>query len=217
MTPWRRRWIVIVLVVVMAAAAGMWIPGIRTPVLRAVGRALVIANAPVEPADIIVIAADAGGAGVLEAADLVHQGVATRVAVFADPPNPMDQEFIRRGVPYEDSAARSIRQLKALGIEAAEQIPTAVAGTEDAGRVLPDWCDQRGFRSVVIVSLSDHSRRLRRVLRRSMTGRQTKITVRPARYSAFNADHWWTTREGIRTGIVEFEKLLLDLVLHPLS
>jgi hypothetical protein len=50
-----------------------------------------------------------------------------------------------------------------------------------------------------------------------MTGHQTKFTVRPARHSSFNADHWWTTREGIRSGIVEFEKLLLDLVLHPLS
>jgi hypothetical protein len=139
------------------------------------------------------------------------------VAVFADPPDPTDREFIRRRVPYEDRAARSIRQLKALGVEATEQIPIAVAGTEDEGQVLPDWCDQRGFRSVVIVSLSDHSRRLRRVLHRSMKGRRTNVTVRPARYSAFNADQWWVTRDGIRSGIVELEKLILDLVRHPVS
>jgi hypothetical protein len=50
-----------------------------------------------------------------------------------------------------------------------------------------------------------------------MRGRPTKVTVRPARYSTFNADHWWATRDGIRSGIVELEKLLLDLVRHPLS
>jgi len=217
MAPQRLRWIAIVLVVVLAGAASMFVPAIRTQVLRAAGRTLVITNAPAEPADIIVVAIDADGAGVLEAADLVHEGVATRVAVFADPPDPKDREFIRRGVPYEDRAARSIQQLKALGIEGTEQIPIAVAGTEDEGRVLPDWCDRRGFRSVVIVSLSDHSRRLRRVLHRSMKGRRTIVTVRSARYSAFNADRWWATRDGIRSGIVELEKLILDFVRHPVS
>jgi hypothetical protein len=217
MTTRRRRWMAIVLAVVLASAASMFVPAIRTRVLRAAGRTLVITNRSVEPADIIVVAIDADGAGVLEAADLVHEGVSTRVAVFGDPPDRTDREFIRRSVPYEDRAARSIQQLNALGVEATEQIPTAVAGTEDEGRVLPDWCDQRGFRSVVIVSLSDHSRRLRRVLHRSMKGRGTKVTVRVARYSAFNPDQWWTTRDGIRSGIVELQKLILDLVRHPIS
>lgn len=213
----RRRWTVIVLAIVMAGAASMWMPAVRLPVLRAAGRALVITAAPAAPADVIVVAVDAGGAGVLEAADLVHEGVATRVAVFADQADPVDREFIRRGIHHEPLAARSIRQLRALGVETTEQIPIAVGGTEDEGRVLPDWCEERGFRSVVIVSLSDHSRRLRRVLDRSMRGRRTKVTVRPARYSTFNADHWWTTRDGIRSGIVELEKLLFDLIRHPLS
>ena len=213
----RRRWTVIVLAIVMAGAASMWMPAVRFPVLRAAGGALVITAAPAAPADVIVVAVDAGGAGVLEAADLVHEGVATRVAVFADQVDPVDREFIRRGVHDEPLAARSIRQLHALGVETTEEIPIAVGGTEDEGRVLPDWCEERGFRSVVIVSLSDHSRRLRRVLDRSMRGRRTKVTVRPARYSTFNVDDWWTTRDGIRSGIVELEKLLFDLIRHPLS
>jgi hypothetical protein len=52
---------------------------------------------------------------VLEAADLVHSGIATRVAVFSDPPDAVDREFIRRGAPYEDVGARSLRQLRSLG------------------------------------------------------------------------------------------------------
>jgi hypothetical protein len=83
-------------------------------------------------ADVIVIAVDADGAGVLEAADLVHSGIATRVAVFADPPDPIDREFIRRGIPYKDAAARSARQLQLLGVTAIEQIPR-VSGTEAEG------------------------------------------------------------------------------------
>ena len=153
----------------------------------------------------------------LEAAELFHSGVAMRVAVFADPQGTVDREFIRRGIPYEDAAARSIRQLKALGVDTIDRIPRNEAGTENEGRVLPDWCDEHGFHSVIVVSTSDHSRRLRRVLHRSMKGHQTKVAVRSARYSDFDPDRWWESRGGIRTEIEEFEKLLLDVVRHPIS
>ena len=170
------------------------------------------------PADIVVVATGADGAGVLEAADLVHDGVATQVAVFADPPDPsVDREFIRRGIPYEDAAARAIRQLRALGVENIQQIPRALTGTEDEGRVLPEWCDQNRFRSVVVVTTSDHSRRLHRVLRRSMKGHETRVTVHPARYSPFDPNRWWESRGGTRTELVELEKLFLDILLHPIS
>jgi hypothetical protein len=189
---------------------------VRGPILRAAGWALVVDD-PVEPADVIVVALDAGGAGVLEAADLVHAGIATRVAVFADPPDEVDREFLRRGIPYEDAAARSVRQLRSLGVTPVEQIPRAVAGTEAEGQVLPSWCDQHQFRSFVLVSTTDHSRRLRRVVHRAMKGHQTRAAVRPTRYSAFDPDRWWETRAGIRTEIIELEKLLLDIVRHPIS
>lgn len=209
----RQRLRVLSAILLLALASAVIL---RNPGLRAAGWALV-AEDPLEPADIIVVAIAADGAGVLEAADLVHRGVSTRVAVFADPPNPVNREFIRRGIPYEDAAARSIRQLRALGVETIEQIPRAVAGTEDEGRVLPGWCDQRSFHSVVLVCPSDHSRRLRRVLRRSMKGHESRIAVRHARYSQFDPDRWWETRDGTRTAIVELQKLLLDIALHPLS
>lgn len=194
-------------------------PSLRTPILRAAGLALV-AEDPLGSADIVVVATGADGAGVLEAADLLERGVAARVAVFADPPDPVvDREFLRRGAPYENAAARSVRQLASLGVQAAaiETIPRAVAGTEDEGRALPGWCAERRFRSVVVVTTSDHSRRLRRLLRRSMQGRATQVGVRVSRYSQFDPDRWWGTREGVRTGIVELQKLVFDVVRHPVS
>jgi hypothetical protein len=197
----RPRWFRALLVIVVLAMASAAIPALRSPMLRAVGGALVVAD-------------DLGPA----AADLVHGGVAAQVAVFADPPDPsVDREFIRRGIPYEDAAARAIRQLKALGVDNVRKIPRALTGTEDEGRVFPEWCDQNHFRSVVVVTTSDHSRRLRRVLRRSMNGHETRVTVHPARYSPFDPNRWWETRGGTRTEVVELEKLLLDILLHPIS
>jgi hypothetical protein len=199
--------------------ASLAAPSLRTPVMRALGGVLVAEDA-VGAADVIVVATGADGAGVLEAADLLARGVAPAVAVFADPPDPViDREFLRRGVPYEDAAARSVRQLRALGVAAVaiEKIPRAVAGTEDEGRALPGWCRERRFRSVVVVTTSDHSRRLRRLLRRSMQGHETRVGVRASRYSRFDPDRWWGTREGLRTGIVELQKLLFDVARHPIS
>ena len=109
------RWARAAAMVALIAAVILGVPAVREPILRAAGWALVVSD-PVAPADIIVIALDAGGAGALEAADLVQRGIATRVAVFTDPPSEEDHEFIRRGLPYEDEAARQIRQLLTLGV-----------------------------------------------------------------------------------------------------
>lgn len=215
MTSRRRQWLRVLAAAAVLGVLFLAIPAIRTPMLRALGRALVADDAPA-PADVIVVATGADGAGVLEAADLVHSGMSTRVAVFADPPDPIvDREFIRRGVPYEDWAARSIQQLNGLGVKTVEVIPRAVAGTDDEGRVLPEWCDQRRLRSVVVVTTSDHSRRLRRVLHRSMGAHPTRVIVRSARFSPFDPDRWWQTPDTRRVGVIELQKLLLDVLLHP--
>ena len=83
--------------------------------------------------------------------------------------------------------------------------------------MLPDWCDQHRFRSIVVVTTSDHSRRLRRVLHRAMEGHRTRVMVRFAHYSQFDPDRWWQARAGIRTGIIELQQLLLDLARYPIS
>ena len=200
----------------VAAAAFVTVLVVRGSVLRAAGWMLVV-NEPVAVADVIVISLDSGGAGALEAADLVRGGVATRVAVFTDPPSGEDLEFIRRGLPYEDASASQIRQLRSLGVTDVVQIPRTEVGTEGEGEVLPPWCNQHKLRSVIFVAARDHSRRTRHVLDRVMKGRPTRVTVQPARYSRFDPDQWWETRGGIRTEIVEFEKLVLEVILHPWS
>jgi hypothetical protein len=209
----RLRPVTIVAALALAAFAVV-ATSLREHVLRAAGWALVINDEPVAPADVIVLSIDSAGAGALEASDLVQSGVSKRVAVFQDPPSGEDHEFIRRGLPYEDAAARQIRQLKMLGVTDFTQI-SRIDGTESEGKMLPQWCDQQHLRSILVVAGKDHSRRLRRVLDRDMEGHSTHVTVRAARYSSFDPDRWWETRAGVRTEIVELQKLLLDVVRHP--
>lgn len=209
------RWAPILLALAMVAFAIVAIPSLREPVLRAVGWALVV-DQPVAPADFIVLTLDSDGAGALEAADLVQSGVAKRVAVFDDPPSAEEFEFTRRGLPYEDAGARQIRQLRSLGVTQVVQI-SRTDGTEGEGQMLPLWSDEQRLRSIVVVAGKDHSRRVRRVLDRVMKGHPTQVTVKAARYSPFDPDQWWRNRGGIRTEIMELQKLLLDVVLHPMS
>lgn len=210
------RWASILVALALSAFAIVAIRSLREPILRAAGWVLVV-NEPVAPADIIVLSVDSGPAGALEAADLVQSGISKRVAVFMDPPSAEDQEFIRRGLPYEDDErARQIRRLSLLGVTDVVQI-SRVDGSEAEGEVLPAWCDEHQLRSIVFVATKDHSQRLRRVLDRVMKGHRTHVTVQPARYSSFDPDRWWETRGGIRTEAIELQKLLLDVALHPMS
>lgn len=206
-------------IVVMIALTVVAVVAVRSTggaVLRAAGWALVV-DEPIEKADAIVVSLDSGGAGALEAADLVQSGIATRVAVFSDPPSGEDHEFIRRGLPYENAGVRQIHQLRSLGVGDVVEIDRTYAGTQGIGQALQVWCDRHRLRSIVFVAGRDHSRRLRRVLNREMKGHAVHVMVRPARYSSFDPDRWWSNRSGIRTEIVELQKLLLEIVLHPLS
>jgi hypothetical protein len=208
---------VIVVVILLLGIGAFSVSALRRPILRAAGWALV-SDERVATADVVVLESNGDFAGMLEVADLVHSGVATRVAILDDPADTVDLEYIRRGVPYEDVAVRAVRQLRALGVvDTIEQIPKHVDGTEDVSRVLPGWCDLKGIRSVVVVTTTDHSRRLRRLLDRTMKGHQTRVAVCAGRYSDFNPDRWWESHDGVRTEIVEFQKLMLDIVRHPFS
>jgi hypothetical protein len=198
--------------VLALACAGSFL--LRGPLLRAAGSAL-LAEDSISRADVIVVAIDSGAAGVLEASDLFHNGISSRVAIFVEEPDAVDKEFIRRGFHYEDQSQVWVRMLETLGVTQVERIPMAASGTESEGRLLPEWCMNRRYQSVIVVTAADHSRRVRRVLTRAVQGRGITVIVRRARFSSFNPDVWWQTRDGLRVGIVEWEKLLLDFLRHP--
>ena len=202
--------------VMLGVTTAIVIPPVRTSLLRAMGRVLV-ATDRLTQADVVVLSVDSDGAGVLEATDLLHEHVADRVALFADPPDTVDREFLRRGVPYFNQAAVSVRQLHDLGVDAVEVIPRSVSGTDDESRDLAAWCSQHRYSTVVFVSTTDHSRRTTRILARATRGQGLNVSVRASRYSPFDPDAWWKSRRGVRTEIIESEKLLADILLHPLS
>jgi hypothetical protein len=48
-----------------------------------------------------------------------------------------------------------------------------------------------------------------------MGTRPTRVIVRSARFSPFDPDRWWKSPDTRRIGVIELQKLLLDLLRHP--
>ena len=211
----RRRWFRIFAVIVLLGVM-VGVPAIRGAILRTAGMALVV-DEPVGPADIIVVPLWAGAGGAIDAADLVHAGIAGRVAVLPEPPRQAERELTRRGIAYLDATTNLVQLLRSLGVTHVEVIPDPAAGTSAEAQVLRTWCDRQGLRSIVVVSAPDHSRRVRRALRRAFLGHPATVLVRSARFSIFDPKTWWQSRDGVRIEIVELQKLLLDIARHPFS
>lgn len=187
------------------------------PLLRAAGEWLVVRD-PAAPASAIAITLDSGAAGALEAADLVRRGLAAQVIVFAEPVRPAAREFERRGVAHEDLAQRQVRQLAQLGVDRTVRLPSlGSAGTHAEAASLAQWCREEGIGSVIVVTTADHSRRMRRIMQRTLAPIGVQVSVQPARFSDFDATAWWRTTDGRRIVVVEWQKLTLDWLAHPLS
>jgi hypothetical protein len=197
----------------LAIVGSASVPAWRHGALRSLGWMLVAQDTPGK-ADIIVVSTDSLSAGMLEAADLVKAGLATRVAIFDRPEGELQHELKRRGAPSIDLNDFSIQLLRSQGVSDVVLLP-AVVGTKDEGEVLQAWCAAHSVRSLLFVSVKDHSRRTRRVLARALEPQGVRVMVRYAHWSLFDPDSWWQTRNGQRVQIVETEKLLVDVLRHP--
>lgn len=210
-----RRTVVWALLLAFVALAVIFgVQPVREPVLRAAGAALVAEDEPA-PAEVIVVSLHSDAAGVLEAADLVAAGYARRVAVFDVPPAPDDLELARRGLPGEDLTSRQVRLLGVLGVSEVARVPLEEAGTRGEAAALVPWLRERRYRTAIVVTTTDHSRRTRRTLARTAHGQEARVLVRAARHSEFDPQRWWHTRNGIRLAVIELQKLALDVLAHP--
>jgi hypothetical protein len=210
----RRAWVSAAAIAVVIASGTLF--ALRRPAMQTLGWFLV-AQDPLAAADAIVVPHWAGVGGALEAADLVRGGYAPRVIVLRPPPEPGDAELERRDIYHWRERSSIGELLKLLGVTSVEVLPTFVNGTEEEGEVLQRWCESQRPRALIVVSAPDHSRRLRRTLRRDVAAQGTSVIVRYSRLSPFDPNDWWSSRRALRIGLEELPKLLLDVVRHPFS
>ena len=212
-----RRAAVGLLVGAVASVFLFALPVVQQPVLRSMGAVLVHED-PHRKAEIVAVSVESGVAGLLAASDLVEGGAASRVLIFVPPFEFADRELARRGFGDESRHSRLPSLLRALAAGVPLEIELrSVSGTTEQGRLLRRICDASMARSVTVIASADHSRRVRRALERQFQDSGIEVGVYVTPYSSFDPDAWWQTRDGVRTWIVEAQKLLLDVALHPLG
>jgi uncharacterized SAM-binding protein YcdF (DUF218 family) len=205
----RRRLSLLLVAAVVIGGSGALTP----PIFRSIGGVLVATDA-LEVADVIIVPGWTHESGALEAADLYKRGIASRVAVLGPAPEPSRRELIRRGVvAIGDPWVVSL--MRRLGVQTIEVIPGYSTGTDADGKLIASWLEQNQLRSAVLVATSEHTRRVRRMLQRALKDKTTTVLVVSARFSKYEPDRWWKTRAGVRTTVIELQKLLLDVVTHP--
>jgi uncharacterized SAM-binding protein YcdF (DUF218 family) len=203
----------------IAVIATVALPPVRGAVLASAGDALVV-DATLAGADVAVLPTEVGSAGELEIVRLVEEiGIRRVLVISAAPPEILAAEYARRNVHPIDRAELSRQVLIHLGVEPGriEVLRVGQGGTNGESGAVVQWCENNGLRRAVIVSSRHHSRRLTRVLRRTVGGRSVAVSVWPTRYDGFDPSNWWEHRDSLRVGIVELQKLLLDVILHPIS
>ena len=201
----------------LALVTGLLAIVLHQPLLRAAGRALVWQDDLV-PADAVVVPTWAGLGAALDVIDVVvTRRLTGHVVIIVPPSTATEREFVRRGYPYDDSATRMIRILERAGIatDSIELLPVPVGGTSDEVGRLARWCREGKHEAIIVLTPLDHGRRLKRTLQREESS--VRMIVRPISRNVFNPEDWWTGRDGLRIGIVELQKLALDVVLHPVS
>ena len=78
---------------------------------------------------------------------------------------------------------------------------------EEAQKLLP-YMQEHGFKKLIIVTSSYHTRRTRNVFKKAWDGSGIQFSVSAAEDSGFHPDEWWKHRIDSRTFFYEFSKTI---------
>ena len=179
-----------------------------TPILTFLGAQLIQAD-PLERVDAMVVLAS-GTDRIIEAADLYRAGYAPLVVLTTDPPDPTEQFLRSRGIAVENGEQRRVRLLEALGVPRASVVvlDKVIYSTADEAYTFAEWIRGRPIRSVMIVTSPPHTARSRLTFAHVLKDSPLRVIVRPSTLTRFRSDSWWRSRDTLREGFIEWQKLV---------
>ena len=195
----RRWWLVGALgALVVAAALG----AAHAPLLRGLGRWLVVEDA-LARADAIVVVAGSTPTNEEEAAALYRAGWAPRVILSRQATPARHVRLMQLGVRPLDLQGEARAALEKSGVPgyAIVTIHDAALITESELRLVYGLARQAGYRRLILVGSADHTRRLRMIWARESGGRIAGL-LHPVRHETFSPEEWWRKRR------------MAELVLH---
>jgi uncharacterized SAM-binding protein YcdF (DUF218 family) len=175
---------------------------LRHPLLRLAGSFWII-NDPPAASDAIIMLGDDNYSGdrASRAAELFKAGWAPRVIASG-----------RDLRPYATIAELEERDLVSRGVpkRAIVRSENRADSTSEEAAALANLLSQHGWRRVLLVTSSYHTRRARYIAARSFPP-GTVLRVEAARDYEYDPDSWWTTRRGLKVFFHEVAGMALAL------
>lgn len=198
------RWVLFLVFVVWAVLTAY-----HEPILKTVGGFLVVSH-ELEPSDVIVCLSGRAVERGLAAADVYNKGLAPHVFIIREIP-PDGYELLERAgihVPETVDVLQTI--LTGMGVPETAVIESEhpAPSTFSEARMVRSLAEERGYRSLIVITSPTHTRRAWRTLRRELEGDNVRIRMFPSPYSGFRSEDWWKTRRYVREVITEYQKLL---------
>ncbi|MCB0245906.1 MAG: YdcF family protein [Anaerolineae bacterium] len=179
---------------VVAAGRALWLPWL--------GGFLIVAD-PLQPADAVVVLGGGERDRVEEGARIFNAGLAPSLVVTD---SPVDLPGIRSD--YADLMAQEARW---QGVPATQIVrtPGLVTTTAEEAEAVRTLAEDRGWRSLIVVTDPFHTRRARMNFRRALRNSAVAVIIRPVQGSWYTASSWWRSADGLRETWTEYLKLAL--------
>lgn len=184
----------------------------RHPILEAAGRFLVVDDPPTK-ADAIVVLSGSFPDRILEAVALYKDGFAPKLVLCREPDNPALDRLRELGVHLSRGAELNREVAERLGVpsSAIEVVDRSAKSTFGEARQVLRHAYDHGYHSILLVTSAYHTRRAAWIYR-YVAGDSIRIIARPAREDSFRPNGWWDDRASTRRVLVEYEKLLVFLL-----
>ncbi|HYR87114.1 MAG TPA: YdcF family protein [Terriglobia bacterium] len=178
------------------------------PLLR-YAAGLIIEDSEPRRSDAILLLAGGDPGRAWGAADLYKEQLGSYVILTAEPLGSDVIALRQAGIPIGTGVDQNERVLRALGVpqENIVRVKPYVQDTFDELTRVRELCEERQWKSLLIVTSNYHTRRTR-LTAKYVLGPYMDFTVVASRHGGINPEAWWKMRNDVRTFLIEFEKLV---------
>lgn len=201
----------LILLIIVAVAVIQLIASHQS-ILKALGEYLIFQQSPPQQADVIVILANWEDTiiRVRAGADLYKGELAKKIFVPRMQQMAGLEEIKKLGINIPENRDLVMTILQGLGVppDAIATSAQEVTNTWDEAQEVRSLVEQKGYKSVVLVTSKYHSRRAYLIFQDALEGKATVISV-PSPYDSSDPESWWKRNEDAKKVLMEYPKLLI--------